>query len=293
MITRALRAAAILLCWLALAGMFVLLFLAAAAQGETRRMVTMYDAGFGNAHLIPANAQAVAGHGFTQALWDLWPHAAHVTIAHSPTDYGEDVVDFEPGGGWVWGIPNLRTWLKGHQAAGLGPGVVYVNKSRIWMVNLAAKGLVAPWIWASDQTGQAHMVSAPNVIATQWYGSTAARKLGRSWDGVDISEVSDIRALTGGRWLTNPGPPPVTGPGGESGGPTRSGRPWPQHASGSAASRGAPVRLALPAGGTGAQSPVPAASSSGGVSWVPLLLGGAAVALLGWAAWQRWGHEHA
>jgi hypothetical protein len=158
-------------------------------------MVTMYDAGIGNRSKIPASAPIVAGGGkWTPAMFAQWPHATHVTIAESAGDTGKNVIDYERK--FLWSPAGLRRWVKGHQAAGLGPGVVYVGHQNLPIVRAALAGISPkPYLWIADQTGTRHMYPSPpgwRVIATQWFGSRQP-----SWQGVDVSEVSDVAALHG------------------------------------------------------------------------------------------------
>jgi hypothetical protein len=155
----------------------------------------MYDASVTNISHIPSNAQLVAGgDAWTQADFNEFPNAEHVTISCTSNDYSKLVVDFESK--CVFTKAALVSWIQNHQALGEGPGTVYTWYGNISTVESDLQGYNY-YLWVADQTGVEHSYNGPsNEIATQWcgYGGSGLCP-GNSF--VDESLVTNPAALSG------------------------------------------------------------------------------------------------
>jgi hypothetical protein len=150
--------------------------------------VLMYDGinslAAGIARQFP-NATKVAGYlngiyAWSQAQWNLFPHADHVTISVTAAANAGDVLDVEVGDA----APNQAAgWIAMRKAAGLYRPTIYCSRSVIPAVRAGTGSYVLGKdydIWVADYTGSPHPVTAPGTpsatcAATQ-YESTA------NWD---------------------------------------------------------------------------------------------------------------
>src|SRR5215469_9116951 len=131
------------------------------------------------------SAPKVAGYvngryAWTQAEWNLFPHADHVTISVTASANAGDVLDVEAGDA----SPNQTAgWIAMRKAAGLYRPTIYCSRLVIPAVRAGTGSYILGRdydIWAADYTGAPHQVSAPGTppatcAATQ-YQSTA------NWD---------------------------------------------------------------------------------------------------------------
>lgn len=128
------------------------------------------------------NAPKVAGYvngtyAWSQADWNLFPHADHVTISTTASANAGDVLDVEAGDA----TPNQSAgWIAMRKAAGLYRPTIYCSRSVIPAVRAGTGRYILGQdydIWVADYTGSPHEVTAPgspavNCAATQ-YASTA------------------------------------------------------------------------------------------------------------------------
>jgi hypothetical protein len=137
------------------------------------------------------NAAKIAGYingtfAWSQAEWDLFPHADHVTISVTAAANAGDVLDVEVGDA----APNQSAgWIAMRKAAGLYRPTIYCSRSVIPAVRAGTGSYILGKdydIWVAEYTGSPHQVTAPGTpsatcAATQ-YESTA------NWD---VSAVYD------------------------------------------------------------------------------------------------------
>jgi hypothetical protein len=179
-------------------------------------VVLMYDGinslAAGIARQFPGAAK-VAGYingiyAWSQAEWNLFPHADHVTISVRASWTVGDVLDVERGDATP---DEALGWIMARRAAGLCRPTIYCSRSVIPAVRAATGVLLLGKdydIWVADYTGSPHQVTAPGpgtpwqCVATQ-YESTA------NWDA---SVVYDLK------WPHRV-PPGLAAPGGLSGTP--------------------------------------------------------------------------
>jgi hypothetical protein len=128
------------------------------------------------------DAAKVAGYvngtyAWTQAEWNLFPHADHVTISVTASANAGDVLDVEAGDA----TPSQSGgWIAMRKAAGLYRPTIYCSRSVIPAVRAGTGTYILGKdydIWVAEYTGQPHEVTAPgtpaaNCAATQ-YESTA------------------------------------------------------------------------------------------------------------------------
>jgi hypothetical protein len=121
------------------------------------------------------NAAKVAGYingtyAWSQADWDLFPHADHVTISITAGANAGDVLDVEAGDA----TPGQTAgWIAMRKAAGLYRPTIYCSLDVIPAVRVGTGSYILGKdydIWAPDYTGVPHEV--PGCAATQ-YESTA------------------------------------------------------------------------------------------------------------------------
>lgn len=131
------------------------------------------------------NAAKVAGYvngyyAWSQAEWNLFPHADHVTISVTASANAGDVLDVEAGDA----APNQTAgWIAMRKAAGLYRPTIYCSRLVIPAVRAGTGSYILDRdydIWCADYTGSPHQVTAPGTpvatcAATQ-YQSTA------NWD---------------------------------------------------------------------------------------------------------------
>lgn len=176
----------------------------------------MYD---GIASLAPGIAKAfpkagmVAGYlngryAWSQAQWDLFPGADHVTISVTASADEGDVLDVETGDARP---DQCAGWIAMRKAAGLHRPTIYCSRLVIPAVRQATGAYMLNHdydIWVADYTGGAHQVTAPGpglqvpCAATQY----------DSQPGYDVSAVYD----PGWPHRTAPAPPHPLAPRGMS-----------------------------------------------------------------------------
>ncbi|HEX4829504.1 MAG TPA: hypothetical protein VH478_00235 [Trebonia sp.] len=147
--------------------------------------VVMYDGinslAAGIARQFPG-APKIAGYvngiyAWSQAQWNLFPNADHVSVTVTASANAADVLDVEVGDA----TPDQAAgWIAMRKAAGLYRPTIYCSRSVIPAVRAGTGGYVLGQdydIWVADYTGSAHEVIAPGTpavacAATQ-YASTA------------------------------------------------------------------------------------------------------------------------
>jgi hypothetical protein len=138
------------------------------------------------------NAAMVAGYingryAWTQAEWNLFPHAKHVTISITASANAGDVLDVEPGDATP---AQAGGWIAKRKSAGLHRPTIYCNRSTIPAVREGTGRYVLGHdydIWVADWTGSAHQVTAPGPGAA----AACAAIQYRSTTGYDVSAVYD------------------------------------------------------------------------------------------------------
>jgi hypothetical protein len=147
-------------------------------------------------------------YAWSQAEWNLFPHADHVTISVTASANAGDVLDVEVGDA----TPNQAAgWIAMRKAAGLYRPTIYCSRSVIPAVRAGTGSYILGKdydIWVAEYTGAPHEVIAPGTpavacAATQ-YASTA---------NYDVSIVYD----TAWPHRKAPMPPPPPPPGVPSG----------------------------------------------------------------------------
>jgi hypothetical protein len=129
---------------------------------------TMYDGINSDAtaiHEAFPNAAMIAGYvdghfAWSQADWNLFPHAVHVTITVLGGNTAADVVDCEAGDTTP---TSAAAWVRARKAAGYTRPTIYCSRSVIPAVRKATGDLVLGKdydIWCADYTGSAHQVIA-------------------------------------------------------------------------------------------------------------------------------------
>jgi hypothetical protein len=131
----------------------------------------------------------VNGHyAWSQAQWNLFPRADHVTISVTAAANAGDVLDVEAGDATPGQTPG---WIGMRKAAGLYRPTIYCSRAVIPAVRAATGGYILGRdydIWTADWTGAPHPVPAPGTppatcAATQ-YESTA------SWDASVVYDAA-------------------------------------------------------------------------------------------------------
>jgi hypothetical protein len=128
----------------------------------------------GIARQFPDAAKVVGyingAYAWSQADWDLFPHANHVTISVTAGANAGDVLDVETGDA----TPGQTAgWIAMRKAAGLYRPTIYCSLDVIPAVRVGTGSYILGKdddIWAADYTGVPHEV--PGCAATQ-YESTA------------------------------------------------------------------------------------------------------------------------
>ena len=147
--------------------------------------VLMYDGinalAAGIAREFPTAAK-IAGYvngpyAWSQAEWNLFPHADHVTISITASANAGDVLDVEVGDA----TPDQSAgWIAMRKAAGLYRPTIYCSRSVIPAVRAGTGTYILGKdydIWVAEYTGSAHEVTAPGnppaICAATQYASTA------------------------------------------------------------------------------------------------------------------------
>jgi hypothetical protein len=128
------------------------------------------------------HAAAVAGYvngtyAWTQAEWNLFPHANHVTISVTASANEGDVLDVEAGDATP---AQTAGWIKQRKAAGYYRPSIYCNLSTVPAVRQGTGAYILGHdydIWVADWTGSPHEVTAPGTpsatcSATQYESTT-------------------------------------------------------------------------------------------------------------------------
>jgi hypothetical protein len=114
------------------------------------------------------DAAMVAGYingayAWTQADWDLFPHAIHVQITVTASADAGDVLDVEPGNA----APGQTAgWIERRKASGYYRPSVYCSRSAIPAVRQGTGAYILGRdydIWVADWTGSPHKVTAPGT----------------------------------------------------------------------------------------------------------------------------------
>ena len=149
----------------------------------TRTMYDGIDSLAAGIHDRFPNAAMVAGYidgrfAWTQAEWNLFPHAVKVQIAVFSSTNGGDVIDCEAGDATP---AEAAAWVRMRRAAGYYRPTIYCSRSVIPAVRQATGNLILSHdydIWCADYTGTAHQVAAPGspaaTCAATQYLNTAA-----------------------------------------------------------------------------------------------------------------------
>lgn len=112
------------------------------------------------------DAAMVAGYvngdyAWTQADWDLFPHAVKVQITITASANTGDVLDVESGNA----TPDQTAgWIKQRKASGYYRPTIYCNLSTVPAVRVGTGAYILGEdydIWVADWTGSAHEVTAP------------------------------------------------------------------------------------------------------------------------------------
>jgi hypothetical protein len=144
------------------------------------------------AHGIPAEADMVAGYidgefAWTASEWDVFPRAAHVTIATSASTNAGDVLDVEK---YDATPPQAGPWIARRKQAGLYRPTIYCDRVNIPAVRAGTGDYVLGEdydIWVADWTGAPHTVIAPGP--GELVACSAVQYLNTS--GYDLSVVFD------------------------------------------------------------------------------------------------------
>ena len=138
---------------------------------------------------LPKVAGYVNGlYAWSQAEWNLFPHADHVTISVTAGANEGDVLDVEQGDATP---DQAHGWIAMRKAAGLFRPTIYCSRSVIPAVRAGTGSYILGRdydIWVADYTGSPHQVTAPGLpvatcAATQ-YESTAG------WDATAVYDLS-------------------------------------------------------------------------------------------------------
>lgn len=165
-------------------------------------MRTMYDGIADDAHLIPADAQMVAGYvdglyRWSDTHWALFPHAIKVRIAVFATTDDGVVLDCEKGNCTP---AESVDWTLMRRKAGVDP-TVYCGRNTWWADIQAAhraRGVPQPHYWVADYSvDQTNPAIPAGAIALQYAdkGSYDLSVVADHWPGVDPNLEADM-ALT-------------------------------------------------------------------------------------------------
>jgi hypothetical protein len=112
-------------------------------------------------------------YAWTQAEWNLFPHAVKVQVTVSSSVNAGDVIDCETGDATP---AEAAAWVRKRRAVGYYRPTIYCSRSVIPAVRQATGNLVLGRdydIWVADYTGTPHQVTAPGTpaalcVATQY-----------------------------------------------------------------------------------------------------------------------------
>ena len=146
-------------------------------------------------------------YAWTQAEWDLFPHAKHVTISITASANAGDVLDVENGDATP---TQTEGWIKMRKSAGYYRPTIYCSRSVISEVRQGTGPYILGKdydIWVADWTGSAHEVTAP--------GTPAARCCATQYESTadyDVSAVYDSAWPHRTQPSPTPTPPPTKAP---------------------------------------------------------------------------------
>jgi hypothetical protein len=137
------------------------------------------------------NAAMVAGYingdyAWTQADWDLFPHANHVTISITASVNAGDVLDVEPGNATP---EQTAGWIEQRKASGYYRPSIYCSLNTVPAVRQGTGAYILGVdydIWVADWTGSPHEVTAPGTPV-----ATCSATQYESLTGYDVSVVYD------------------------------------------------------------------------------------------------------
>jgi hypothetical protein len=137
------------------------------------------------------DAAKVAGYvngtyAWSQAEWDLFPHAGHVTISVRAAANEGDVLDCEPGDAMP---AQVRAWIEMRHAAGLYRPTVYCSESVVPAVRAGTGPLILGRdydIWVAKYDGLTTIAPPPGLPAASYVA-----KQYRARADCDISVVYD------------------------------------------------------------------------------------------------------
>ncbi|MGH3165995.1 MAG: fibronectin type III domain-containing protein [Trebonia sp.] len=171
--------------------------------------LTMYDGinslAAGIAKRFP-DAAMVAGYingnyAWTQAEWDLFPHAVKVRISVTASADAGDVLDVEAGNA----TPDQTAgWIQRRKASGYYRPTIYCNRATVPAVRQGTGAYILGRdydIWVADWTGSPHEVTAPGTPS-----ATCSATQYENTQDYDISAVYD------GGWPHRTAPNPPTKP---------------------------------------------------------------------------------
>jgi hypothetical protein len=137
------------------------------------------------------DAAMVAGYingdyAWTQADWDLFPHANHVQITITASADAGDVLDVEPGNA---APEQTAGWIEMRKASGYYRPTIYCNLSTVPAVRQGTGAYILGRdydIWVADWTGSPHEVTAPGTPAAMCSATQY-----ESTENYDVSVVYD------------------------------------------------------------------------------------------------------
>jgi Fibronectin type III domain len=137
------------------------------------------------------NAAMVAGYvngtyAWTDAEWNLFPHATHVSISVTASANEGDVLDVESGDATP---AQTAGWIKQRKASGYYRPSIYCNLSTVPAVREGTGAYILGQdydIWVADWTGSPHEVTAPGTPT-----ATCSATQYENTDNYDVSVVYD------------------------------------------------------------------------------------------------------
>ena len=123
-------------------------------------------------------------YAWTQAEWDLFPHAKHVTISITASANAGDVLDVENGDATP---AQTEGWIRMRKSAGYYRPTIYCSRSVIPEVRQGTGPYILGRdydIWAADWTGSPHEVTAP--------GSPSATCCATQYESTEEYDVSAV-----------------------------------------------------------------------------------------------------
>lgn len=166
-------------------------------------MRTMYDGIAADAHLIPQDAQIVAGYvdglyAWSDADWARFPNSIKIRIAVFTSTNDGHVLDCEQGNNTP---ASSVDWVLMRRKAGVDP-TVYCGKNTWWSQIRAAfqaRGVAEPHYWVADYSVNQSTPQVPaDAIALQYTdaGSYDLSVVADYWPGVDPAPVTTATVTT-------------------------------------------------------------------------------------------------